>query len=239
MATYGFVQGAALTPSDLARREETKRLALSLGHTPITWKAAGHIHHVYPDAYEASPGRPVLPPPQPRVVEASAPRKRPETTPVTSAGTLLPGTHADTLLRMWLSPIGARPASTPLLLVGPSLWAPVLNALRSHSPARLYPTTYGERGLSVTELPVDLTTRSVFRSLTCHANIIVITMPIIAAVAAFAAQRWSLLRDSLPQHSFVFTSPDSGAAGLPARITDVFTVVQWQDADPQLLSATK
>jgi hypothetical protein len=133
---------------------------------------------------------------------------------------------------MWISPIGARPASTPLLLVGQSLWSPVLNGLRGHSPARLYPTTYGDRGLSVTELPIDLTTLSVFRSLTCHANIIVITMPNIAAVAAFAAQRWSLLRDAMPQHSFVFTSADSGTAELSARIRDVFTVVRWQDADP-------
>ena len=239
MATYGFVHGAALTPSDLARREETKRLALSLGHTPSTWKAAGHVYHVYPDAYEASPDRSVLPPPPPRVVEASAQRTRPETTPVTPAGTLLPDTHADTLLRMWLSPIGARPASTALLLVGQSLWSPVLNGLRGHSPARLYPTTYGDRGLSVTELPIDLTTLSVFRSLTCHANIIVITMPNIAAVAAFAAQRWPLLRDAMPQHSFVFTSPDSGAAELPSRITDVFTVIRWQDADPQRLPDKK
>ena len=57
-------------------------------------------------------------------------------------------------------------------------------------------------------------------------------MPSIAAVASFAAHRWALLRDAMPQHSFVFTSADSGAAELPARITDVFTVLRWQDADP-------
>jgi hypothetical protein len=140
---------------------------------------------------------------------------------------------------MWISPIGARPASTPLLLVGQSLWSPVLNGLRGHSPARLYPTTYGDRGLSVTELPIDLTTLSVFRSLTCHANIIVITVPNIAAVAAFAAQRWSLLRDAMPQHSFVFTSADSGTAEMPSRVMDTFMVMRWQDADPQQQPDTK
>jgi hypothetical protein len=114
-----------------------------------------------------------------------------------------------------------------------------LNALRAHSPARLYPTTYGNRGLSVTELPIDLTTLSVFRSLTCHANVIVITMPSIAAVAAFAAQRWALLRDAMPQHSFVFSSADSGAVELPTRITDLFTVIRWQDADPSQPASNK
>ncbi len=214
-------------------------LARQLGHTPETWQAAGHSYHVYSGRFEVNPYLPVAPPPLPVVVQASKREAPREHTPVTPAGTLLPGTHADTLLRMWLSPIGARPASTPLLLVGQSMWSPVLNAMRSHSPARMYPTNYGDRGLSVTELPIDLTTLSVFRSLTCHANIIVITMPNIAAVAAFAAQRWPLLRDAMPQHSFVFTSPDSGAAELPSRITDVFTVIRWQDADPQRIPDKK
>jgi hypothetical protein len=30
----------------------------------------------------------------------------------------------------------------------------------------------------------------------------------------------------------VFTAADNGAAELPARITDNFTVISWQDADP-------
>jgi hypothetical protein len=93
--------------------------------------------------------------------------------------------------------------------------------------------------LSATELPVDLTTLGVFRSLTCHANIIVITMPSTSAVAAFAAQRWTLLRDALPQHSFVFTAADSGTAELPSRITDTFTVIRWQDADPAQQAPSK
>jgi hypothetical protein len=93
-ATYVFVHGAALTPSDLARREETKRFALSLGHTPSTWKAAGHIYHDYADAYEVTPYVPVMPPPPPRVVEASAPRQRPETAPAGSDGLFLAGTRA-------------------------------------------------------------------------------------------------------------------------------------------------
>jgi hypothetical protein len=80
---------------------------------------------------------------------------------------------------------------------------------------------------------------SVFRSLKCHSNIIVVTMPNIAAVAAFAAQRWPLLRDAMPQQSFVFTSPDNGAAELPPRVTDTFTVIRWQDADPQRLHDKK
>jgi hypothetical protein len=111
--------------------------------------------------------------------------------------------------------------------------------MRAHSPVRLYPTTYGDRGLSVTELPVDLTTLSVFRSLTCRANVIVVTMPSTSAVAAFAAQRWPLLRDAMPQHSFVFTSADGGVVELPSRIKDVFTVIRWHDADPQQQPDTK
>ncbi len=214
-------------------------LARQLGHTPETWQAAGHIFRPYSGRFEVNPYLPVRPPPQVVVVEASKREVPREHTPVTPDGLLLPGTRADTLLRMWLSPVGARPAATPLLLVGATLWAPVLNALRCHTPARLYPTTYGSRGLSVTELPVDLTTLSVFRSLTCHANVVVITMPNVAAVAAFAAHRWPLLRDAMPQHSFVFTAADNGAAELPARITDTFTAIRWQDADPAQQAAPK
>jgi hypothetical protein len=44
--------------------------------------------------------------------------------------------------------------------------------------------------LSVTELPVDLTTLSVFRSLTCHANIIVITMPSTSAMFGWGGTGW-------------------------------------------------
>lgn len=206
-------------------------LARQMGHTPETWQAAGHIFRPYSGSFEVNPYLPVGPPPPPILVQASKREAPKEQTPVTTEGLLLPGTRADMLLRSWLSPVGSRPASTPLLLVGASLWEPVLNALRGHSPARVYPTTYGNRGLSVTELPVDLTTLSVFRSLTCHANVIVVTMPNTSAVAAFAAQRWPLLRDAMPQHSFVFTSTDGGVE-LPSRVRDVFTVIRWQDADP-------
>jgi hypothetical protein len=214
-------------------------LARQLGHTPESWQAAGHSYHVYSGRFEVNPYLPVAPPPPPVFVVASKREAPKEHTKVTADGLLLPGTRAGALLRMWLSPVGSRPASTPLLLVGTSLWAPVLNTLRCHAPARLYPTTYGDRGLSVTELPVDLTTLSVFRSLTCHANVVVITMPNVAAVAAFAAHRWPLLRDAMPQHSFVFTATDNGAAELSARITDNFTVISWQDADPAKPTAPK
>ena len=228
------------TAAGTAASADATALARQLGHTSESWVAAGHAYHPYSGRFEVNPYLPVGPP-QPTAVIAASKREAPprEHAHVTSEGLLLPGTRADTLLRMWLSPVGSSPASTPLLLVGASLWEPVLNALRSHSPARLYPTTYGNRGLSVTELPVDLTTLSVFRSLTCHANVIVITMPSIAAVAAFAGQRWALLRDAMPQHSFVFTSADSGAAELSTRITDLFTVIRWQDADPAQQPPTK
>lgn len=207
-------------------------LALQLGHTPETWKGAGHIFRPYSGRFEVNPYLPVGPPPPVVFVEASKREVPREHTPVTPDGLLLPGTRADTLLRMWLSPIGARPAATPLLLVGATLWAPVLNALRSHAPARLYPTNYGNRGMSISELPIDLTSLSVFRTLTVHANILVVTLPTVPAVAAFAAQRWALLRDAMPQHSFVFlTTGDSGAAVLPARVADVFTVITWRDGD--------
>jgi hypothetical protein len=123
--------------------------------------------------------------------------------------------------------------------VGATLWAPVLNALRSHAPARLYPTSYGNRGMSIIELPIDLTTLSVFRTLTVHANILLVTLPSVQAVVVFATQRWALLRDAMPQHSFVFLTGDSGAAELPARITDTFTVIRWQDSDPAQPAAPK
>jgi hypothetical protein len=229
------------TAAGAAASADATDLARQLGHTSESWVAAGHAYHPYSGRFEVNPYLPVGPPQPTAVVAATKRGEAPsrEHTHVTTGGLLLSGTRADTLLRMWLSPVGSRPASTPLLLVGASLWAPVLNALRNHSPARLYPTTYGNRGLSVTELPIDLTTLSVFRSLTCHANIIVVTLPNIAAVAAFASQRWALVRDAMPQHSFVFTSADSGAAELPARVTDVFTVISWRDADPSQPASNK
>jgi hypothetical protein len=233
MFTVPPATAAAVASADAAA------LARSLGHSPQSWTAAGHGYHVYSGRFEVNPYIPVGPPPPPVLVQASKREAPKERTHVTPDGLLIPGTRADTLLRMWLAPVGSRPAATPLLLVGASLWAPALSSLRGHSPARLYPTTYGDRGLSVTELPVDLTTLSVFRSLTCHANVIVVTMPNTIAVAAFAAQRWPLLRDVMPQHSFVFMSGDSGVADLPARVTDTFTVVRWQDADPQQHPDTK
>ncbi len=64
-------------------------------------------------------------------------------------------------------------------------------------------------------------------------------MPNTNAVAAFAAKRWALLRDAMPQHSFVFMSGDSGVVDLPVRVTDAFTIVRWQDADPQQQPDTK
>jgi hypothetical protein len=115
----------------------------------------------------------------------------------------------------------------------------VLNVLRSHAPARLYPTSYGNRGMSISELPIDLTTLSVFRTLTVHANILLVTLPSVPAVAAFAAQRWALLRYAMPQHSFVFLTGESGAAELPARLTENFTVIRWQDSDPAQPAAPK
>lgn len=63
----------------------------------------------------------------------------------------------------------------------------------------------------MTELPVDLTTLSVFRSLTCHSNVIVITMPSTSAVAAFAAHRW------LPPVAINDPPSCSPAAFTPAR----------------------
>jgi hypothetical protein len=222
-----------------AAAADATTLARQLGHTPATWQVAGHTYRVYSGRYEASPYIPLGPPPPPVFVEASNREPPREITPVTPDGFLLPGTRADTLLRMWLSPIGARPAATPLLLVGATLWAPVLNTLRSHAPARLYPTSYGNRGMSISELPIDLTTLSVFRTLTVHATILLVTLPSVPSVAAFAAQRWALLRDAMPQHSFVFLTADGGAVDLPARVIETFTTIRWRDAEPSQPMAPK
>ena len=109
------------TTVGVAASADASALALQFGHTSESWVAAGHAYHPYSGRFEVNPYLPVGPPPPAAVIAASKREALWEHTPVTPEGLLLPGTRADTLFRMWLSPVGSRPASTPLLLVGASL----------------------------------------------------------------------------------------------------------------------
>jgi hypothetical protein len=228
MATFCFVEGA-LTPSDLARREETKRLALSLGHNPRTWKAAGHIYHDYTDAYEATPYVPLMPPPPPLVVAASAPRKL-ETAPVGSDSLFITGTRADAMLRGWSAPFatGKEPASRPLLVIGQSAWSPVTKYLRSF---HAYPKSYDR--VSIDELPTsNPELLNAFRCNTAYSRVIMVFMPSIAEASIFAIQRWQKLSADMPMHSFAFFTLSNSDDAPPARVTDTYAVIRWQDAHP-------
>jgi len=228
--TNCFVEGAVLTPNDLERREKTKQLARSLRHTPSTWQAAGHVYHVYADAYEITPSVPVMPPPPPRIVAASAPRKRPETTPVGAGSLFFAGTRADALLRGWSAPFAAghKPAARPLLVVGQSAWSPVTTFLRG---LHAYPTSYDR--VSLDELPTaNQELLDSFRRNTAHSRVIMVFMPSIAAASLFATQRWPKLSADMPMHSFAFFTLSSGDDAMPARVTDTYQVLHWQDAHP-------
>lgn len=229
MATYGFVHGAALTPSDLARREETKRLAMSLGHSGHTWRAAGHIWHPYSDSYEITPLVAVLPLQPPLMVEASVPKKRLETTPVGPDGLLLAGSRADAMLRGWCAPFasGKKPAASPLLVVGQSAWSPVTKYLRSF---HAYPSTYDR--ISIDELPTNPESLIAFRGNTARSRVIMVFMPSIAAAGIFAVQRWQRLSADLPLHSFVFFTLSSGDDAPPARVTETYHLIRWTDGHP-------
>jgi hypothetical protein len=188
----------------------------------------GHLYHDYADAYEVTPTVQVMPPPPPRVVEASAPRTRPETAPVGSDGLFLAGTRADAMLRGWCAPFaaGKAPAARPILVVGQSAWSPVTKFLRS---LHAYPTSYDR--VSLDELPTtNPELLDSFRRNTAYSRVIMVFMPSIAAASLFATQRWPKLSADLPLHSFAFFTLSSGDDALPARVKDTYGVLRWQDA---------
>lgn len=211
-------------------------IARSLGHTPESWQASGHVYHVYSGRFEINPYLPVGPPPPLATVAASSskPSAPKESTPVGSDGLLLPGTRADALLRAWTAPVaaGKRAAATPLLIVGQSLWPPVTKVLRS---LHAYPTSYDR--LPVHELPTDETSTVLFRGNVAFSRVVMVFLPSVASAAAFAASRLPSLQKNLPQHSWVLFTLDNGAAELPSAVTDRYTWLHWRDAHPRLPGA--
>jgi hypothetical protein len=203
---------------------DLRDLAVSLGHTPASWQAAGHAYEPYTGCFRANPYVPLGPPP-PQVVAASAAPAPKESAAVGPDGCLIQGTRADALLQSWCAPIAAGQcaAKTPLLVVGQSLWHVVVKAMRQ---LHAYPVTYDR--ISLSELPCDEMTLMAFRANTVRARVIMVAMPSVP-VAAMYADGMPRLQVMLPQHSFVFFTPAADVDHLPAPVRERYTVLTWRD----------
>jgi len=230
---------AASTHSrDTSLYENVTQQALQLGHTRQSWEALGNVY----DPYSTSPFlkdvyKPLLPPSPVAVVEASKPREAPA---LTAVGGVVPGTPVDAILRQWAAPmaIGRGAASTPLAVIGTSIFLATIHVLRALK-LRSFPREVAKTSdmLSGDELPVpgDRLKHELFMDKTKNAHLVLVYFTNMRSLAWFVMERMPHVHAACPNKSFVLFSPDNAPAtpdALPTVVRERCTVVTWRDTRP-------
>ena len=208
---------------------------LALGWTAHAWERAGHKLNPYADYGRGVWTKNVYVSTEPPIVVAASAPKPP---PVVERPGPFAQSRAAGLLHLWLGPVasGRAPASSPLLIIGQSLWSPVQSAIAA-AAGTTYPRSYPR--ITLDELPNNSLQASLLRANALECRVICVSLPSVEVAAALAdGTRW--LRSQLPHHSWAFFAPAPAGvlpSNLPAAVADTFTILSWADTRPDLQQA--